>query len=117
MSRLLVVISPSLVSGFRIAGVEAFAAEDPEDAEKVAISLLEASEKGLLAIGTDLLDGMSPSVVRRLEDSKDLQIMAIPGGDPIGSGASRRGRIIEMIRRAIGFHMTFRRQGSEAEEE
>ena len=108
MSRLLVVTRPTLVSGFHLAGVEAFPAEDAEDAQRLIAEWLEANETGLLAVDDGLLAGFDPAFRRRLEASDQLPHLAIPGGEPLGPAGSRRRQIAELIRRAIGFHITFR---------
>ena len=115
MSRFAVIVRPSLVSGFRLAGVEAYAAQDVEAAEEIAKKWLDEGEAGLLAIDDGLLEHMSTSIIRRLESSERLFHVALPGGDPLGERASRRHRLAEMIRRAIGFHITFRGEEEETE--
>lgn len=114
MSRLLVITRPSLVHGFHLAGVEAFSAEDVETAQEIIESWLEGGEAGLLAIDDGLLDHMDPILLQRLESSENLPVLAIPGGEPIGPEVSRRYRITEMIRRAIGFHITFKGEEGKA---
>lgn len=116
MSRLLVVTRPELVHGFQLAGVDAYGAEDVESAQELIDSWLVAGEVGLLAIDDGLLESMDPAVVRRLETSDRLPFLAIPGGRPLGPEASRKYRIAEMIRRAIGFHITFRGEETEVGE-
>jgi len=112
MSRLLVVTRPSLASGFRLAGVEAFPAEDGEEAQAMIAEWLEAGETGLLAIDDGLLASFDLAFRRRLEAADRLPYLAIPGGEPLGPAVSRRRRIAELIRKAIGFHITF--QGEQA---
>jgi vacuolar-type H+-ATPase subunit F/Vma7 len=116
MSRLVVITHPSLVSGFQIAGVEAVGAEDPDTAAEFALKMIDEGETGLIAIDSSLLDNMDRGKRERLQSAKHLPILAIPGGEPLGTSASRRARIIEMIRHAIGFHMTFKRRTDEMEE-
>jgi vacuolar-type H+-ATPase subunit F/Vma7 len=77
---------------------------------------LAAGEIGLLAIDDGLLERMDPAFVRHLETSDRLPFLAIPGGRPLGPEASRRHRIAEMIRRAIGFHITFKGEETEVGE-
>ncbi len=108
MSRLLVVTRPSLVPGFHLAGVEAFAAEDAEAAQRLITEWLETNEAGLLAVDDGLLTGFDTTFRRRLEAADQLPHLAIPGGEPLGPAGSRRRQIAELIRRAIGFHITFR---------
>jgi vacuolar-type H+-ATPase subunit F/Vma7 len=107
MSRLLVVARPSLVTGFQLAGVEAFAAEDTESAEELIARWLDAGETGLIAVDDELLAGFSPAFRRKLETADGLPHLAIPSGEPRGPEGARRRRIAELIRRAIGFHITF----------
>ncbi len=108
MSRLLVITRPHLVDGFRLAGVEAFAAEDVETAQELIESWVEAGESGLVAIDDAYLEHINPMVIRRLEASDQLDYLAIPGGEPLGPAISRRQRLAQQIRRAIGFHITFK---------
>jgi vacuolar-type H+-ATPase subunit F/Vma7 len=108
MSRLLVVTRPALLAGFRLAGVEAFPAEDVETAQELIGQWLDADEAGLLAVDDGLLAGFEPAFRRRLEAAERLPHLAIPGGEPLGPVGTRRRRIAEMIRRAIGFHITFK---------
>jgi vacuolar-type H+-ATPase subunit F/Vma7 len=87
--------------------------EDVESAQELIAGWLAAGESGLLAIDDGLLEAMDPALLRRLARAEQLPYLAIPGGRPIGREASRHYRILEMIRRAIGFHITFK--GEEAE--
>lgn len=108
MSRLLVVTRPDLATGFELAGVETFVVQDAEETEELIGGWLNEGEKGLLAIDETLLLLLNPGLVRRLQASPDLPHLAIPGGQPLDRRLSRRGRITEMIRQAIGFHITFK---------
>ena len=114
MSRLLIVTRPTLVPGFHLAGVDAYGAEDVETAQELIDGWLKADEVGLLAIDDGLLEHMDPSFVKHLEASEKLPYLTIPGGGSLGLDFSRRHRIAEMIRRAIGFHITFK--GEDIEE-
>jgi vacuolar-type H+-ATPase subunit F/Vma7 len=116
MSRLLVVTRPSLVPGFQLAGVDAYGAEDVEAAQELIAGWMEAGEAGLVAIDDGLLAQMDTTFVHRLESSEHLPFLAIPGGGPLGPEAFRRYRIAEMIRRAIGVHITFKGEEMEGSE-
>lgn len=113
MSRLLVITRPNLVDGFRLAGVEAYAAEDVETAQELIESWVEAGESGLLAIDDGFLEHINPVVMKRLEATEQLDYLAIPGGEPLGPEGSRRQRLALQIRRAIGFHITFKGEESQ----
>lgn len=107
MSRLMVICRPTLAPGFQLAGVQVFGAEDVESAEERLRGLLDAGQEGLLAIDDGLLAEISPRTLERLEDSDQLYHLAVPGGGILGEEYTRRHRIAEMLRRAIGFSIAF----------
>ncbi len=108
MSRLLVVVRPSLVPGFQLAGVEAFRADDAEEAESLIGQWLEAGETGLIAIDDELLSSFDAAFRRKLEVVEQLPYLALPSGEPRGPEGARQRRVSELIRRAIGFRITFK---------
>ena len=108
MSQFLVVTRPELVTGFQLAGVEAYAAQDVETAQEMIETWMSKGEEVLLAIDDGLLEKMEPAFIRRLNAAEKIPYLAIPGGGPIEKEASRKYQIAEMIRRAIGFHITFK---------
>ena len=116
MSRLFVLTRPDLVTGFQLAGVDAYSAEDIETAQELIESWMDANEEGLLAIDDGLLERMEPGFRRRLESDEKILFMAIPGGVALGPEASRKHKIAEMIRRSIGFHITFKGEEEEAKQ-
>lgn len=116
MSHLFIVTYPALVTGFHLAGVDAFAAENTERTQALIGDWLDAGKEGLVAIDEDLLARMEPAFLKRLQASENLLYLAIPDGQPLRPGASQRQRIAEMIRRAIGFHITFRSEAVEGNE-
>lgn len=116
MSYLWVITRRDLVTGFHLAGVNAFAVEDPARARALISAWLDAGEEGLVAIDDGLLAQIEPVFLERLQASNRLLLLAIPDGRPLRQGSSQRQRIAEMIRRAIGFHITFRREEVEGSE-
>lgn len=116
MSRLFVLTRPDLVTGFQMAGIDAFAAKDVEAAQELIESWMDSGEEGLLAIDDGLLERMDPVFIKRMEAAGRIPFLAIPGGEPLGPEASRKFYIAEMIRRAIGFHITFKGEEKEVRE-
>lgn len=108
MSRLLIITRPSLVPGFELARVDAYGVEDVESAEELIEELLESGETGLLAVDDGILAQIDLALIKRLDVAEQLPHLPIPGGQPLGPEATRRYRLAEMIRRAIGFHVTFK---------
>ena len=108
MGRLMVITTSDLAPGYELAGVETIAVENLEEAEASLREILKEEEDNLLVIDQDLLRNLAPRLQRQLEASYHPVVMAIPGGSSIaGSGEERRRYIAELIRRAIGFHITF----------
>jgi len=110
MSRLLIITRPNLVPGFELARVDAFGVEDVESAEELIEDLLKSGESGLLAIDDGILAHIDPALIKRLDSAEQLPYLPIPGGQPLGPEATRKYRLAEMIRRAIGFHVTFKEE-------
>ena len=108
MSQLFVLTRPALVPGFQLAGVDARGVEDVETAQELVAKWLDTGEVGLLAIDDGLLEHMDTNFLKRLSSSEHLLYLAIPGGRPLGPEASQRHRINALIRKAIGFHITFK---------
>jgi vacuolar-type H+-ATPase subunit F/Vma7 len=117
MSRFLVITRPELRTGFHLAGVDAYSPVDVESAQELIESWWKAGEAGLLAIDDGLLEKMDPVFVTRMDAHEKVFYVAIPGGGPLGPEASRKYRIAEMIRRAIGFHITFRGEEEQRDKE
>ncbi len=113
MSRLIILTRPDLVTGFRLAGVEAYTAESVESAQELVHGWIANGEEGLLAIDEGLLELMDPTVIKHLDSAEGLPYIAFPGGEPLGPETSRKYQIAEMIRRAIGFHITFKAEDVE----
>lgn len=113
MSRLLVIVRPELITGFFLAGVEAFPAADVETAVEQIEQWLDAGEAGLLAVEDVLLDKMDAKFLRRLEAAEQMPFLSIPGGAGAEEVVFRQKRISELTRRAIGFHSIFKTEKPE----
>lgn len=116
MSQLFVVTRPALVPGFQLAGVDAHGVEDAESAQKLIEKWMTADEAGLLAIDDGLLAHMDAAFIKRLTSCEHLLYMSIPGGQPLGPEATQRYRITALVRRAIGFHITFKGEPESSDE-
>lgn len=103
----MVITTPDLVSGFQLAGVETFAVEDVETAEEVLQQLLTGGEASLIVVRRALLEAMNPRLQRQAEASYQPVVMAIPGGLPTLTRGERRRHVSALLRRAIGFQITF----------
>lgn len=106
MGRLVVITTPDLAPGFQLAGVETLAVDGFEKAQALLRELLASEDASLIAVRQDLLRGIDPRLQRQIETSYRPIVVAIPGGTPARSGEEHQRYIVELIRRAIGFHIT-----------
>ncbi|MCL4296738.1 MAG: hypothetical protein KJ077_13460 [Anaerolineae bacterium] len=107
MGRLMVITTPDLAPGFQLAGVETFAAASPEEAEAVLRNLLAGGDASLIAVRRALLEAMDARLRRQVESTYQPVVMAIPGAMPVLAREQRHRAIAELIRRVIGFQITF----------
>ena len=107
MGRLMVITSSDLAPGFELAGVETFAAEDAAHAQALLRELMAGDAASLIAIRHDFLHGIDARLQREIDRSYRPLVMAIPSGTPMLPEEGRQQYIAELIRRAIGFHITF----------
>lgn len=87
MSRLIVVTRTELIPGFRLAGVEAYGAEDVETAQELISSWMDNDEVNLLAIDDGLMEAMDPVFVKSLASCEHLPHLVIPGVNRLGPRA------------------------------
>ena len=107
MGHLVVITTPDLAPGFQLAGVEAYAVAKPEKAQALLRNLMQGEDASLIAVRQDLLEGIDPRLQRQIDSSYRPIVMAIPGGGLALPGEGRQRYIAELMRRAIGFHITF----------
>jgi vacuolar-type H+-ATPase subunit F/Vma7 len=113
MGRLVVITTPEVAPGFRLAGVETFAVESGAAAEALLREFLAQGEASLIAVRQELLQALDLRLRRQIETSYRPVVLAIPGGLSTPAG-ERRHYLAEIIRYAIGFHITFGNEQQEA---
>lgn len=107
MSRLFILTQPETVSGFHLAGIDAYAATNTSQARSQIEKWLAAGEQGLLAVDETLFNGFEPAFQKRLTSNNQLPTIVLPDGRPVGPEITGRQHIADLIREAIGFHITF----------
>ena len=108
MGHLMVITTPDIAPGFELAGVETFAVETVNQAETILEELLAGDEASLIVVRQGLLEAMGTRLQRQVRRSHRPVVIGIPGGIPTSSASGRRQRYLtELIRRAIGFRITF----------
>ncbi|MBI4673213.1 MAG: V-type ATP synthase subunit F [Chloroflexi bacterium] len=107
MSRLVVIADAETALGFQLAGVQVVRAEDAERAQTLLYELLNDASVGLIAVSGALMERFDDATRRRVETSYAPVVVSLPTGGPAMGFASRREYLAALIRRAIGFHITF----------
>jgi V/A-type H+/Na+-transporting ATPase subunit F len=112
MARLVVIADPETSLGFQLSGVEVVRADDLEIAATQLAQLLGDATVGLIAIGAGLAARLDDGQRRRVENSYRPVVVTLPAGGPTLGFATRREYLAALIRRAIGFHITFAEEGN-----
>lgn len=109
--RLVVVSTPELVWGFRLAGVHAVAATTPDEAAAEVERLAGEGGTGIIAVHGPFLDALAPADRRRLEAAVPA-LVRLPAGRRAEPAEARRARLAELLGEAVGYHITFPGTGS-----
>lgn len=106
-ARLLIVTSPLLDPGFRLAGVGTRVAHTPAEAEETVRNLLADGEVGVIAVHRPYLDDFDPEFRSRLESLVNPVVLAVPDGLETETTQTRQARLAELLQRAVGYHIVF----------
>jgi vacuolar-type H+-ATPase subunit F/Vma7 len=107
MSRLIVIADQEAALGFELTGVEVIRVDDLETAEAQLLELTADRNVGLIAVSSGLIEKLDDATRRRIESSYKPVVVSLPTGGPVMGFASRREYLAALIRRAIGFQITF----------
>jgi V/A-type H+-transporting ATPase subunit F len=105
MYKLVVITDPESGDGFRLAGATVMEATNPEEAECVITSFLDADDIGIVAVREDYMAGLDKSLMSRIERCYHPVIIPIPVprmSDSMGS------YIEQLLKRAIGYNIVMR---------
>lgn len=104
MARLVVLSSPALADGFRLAGAAAVVAERGPDAARALEALLHEPDVGLALVTSDLWTSLSERLQTTVERLGRPIVLPIPAG-AVTDMAIHRQVLGEMLQRAIGFRI------------
>lgn len=106
--RMVVITTPELIAGYRLAGVATLAAASGSEASVRVRELVDdAGERGIIAIHEPFLADLDPALRRRLDDSTAPLLVALPSGEAEAGESARRDRLLRTLWRAIGYHIGF----------
>ena len=108
MAKLVVITEPALAPGFRLAGVEVHTASTAAEAERLLLALMDEGEAGVIAVHAPYFVALGERTRRRIEIRATPVVMGLPTGMAVTSEERQSQHLAELIRRAIGFRITFR---------
>ena len=106
MSRLLVLTTRDLAIGYRLAG--ASTVEVASTAQTAAaLEELLTGEDGVIAVHAPYFDTLPRPLRRRLDSLRVPLVVSLPAGRATEPAGDRRQRLLELLRQAIGYEITF----------
>lgn len=106
MSRLLVLTTRELAAGYRLAGVSVLEVSSSEDAATQLEDLLER-EDGVIAVHAPFFHEFARPLRRRLDARLTPLVVPLPAGMTDAQAGDRRTRLLELLRQAVGYEITF----------
>lgn len=111
MSRLLIVTTRELAAGYRLAGAAVLDVASPDEAESRLHELLE-TEDGVIAVHAPFFHAFARPLLRRLDALRAPLVVPLPAGTPAEQNDGRRERLLQMLRQAVGYEITFGDEGT-----
>lgn len=106
-ARLVILTSPTLEAGFRLAGVTTKSVSSTGEAEDTLRALLAEGQRGVIAVHRPFFDDLNPVFRTRLESSVNPVVVALSDGLQAESPQARRARFTSLLQRAVGYHIVF----------
>jgi vacuolar-type H+-ATPase subunit F/Vma7 len=106
MSRLLVLTTPQLAAGYRLAGVTTLEIGSSAEAA-VRLEVLVENEDGVIAVHAPYFEALDRPLRQRLDALRAPLVVALPAGTPADEAQDRRERLLQMLRQAVGYEITF----------
>lgn len=112
MSRLIVLTTPELAPGYRLAGATTVSASSPQEAEATLRELVdEGGERGVIAVHEAYHARLDRELRRRFDESLKPLVVPLPEGEPVEAAGGRRERLLKMLWQAVGYEITFDAEG------
>jgi vacuolar-type H+-ATPase subunit F/Vma7 len=106
-ARLIILTTPALEAGFRLAGVDIRVVTSPEEAEESIHALLAQGQRGVISVHRPFFESIDPGFRLRLESSVSPVVVPLPDGLEDEGPSARRARIASLLQRAVGYHIVF----------
>jgi vacuolar-type H+-ATPase subunit F/Vma7 len=106
MSRLLILTTRDLAVGYRLAGATTVEVASVGQAAATLEELL-VDEDGVIAVHAPYFDALPTPLRRRLDSLRTPLVVPLPAGTASEPAGERRQRLLELLRQAIGYEITF----------
>jgi vacuolar-type H+-ATPase subunit F/Vma7 len=106
MSRLLVLTTHELAVGYRLAGATTVEVGSTAETQTALEELLDG-EDGVIAVHAPYFTALPLPLRRRLDALHAPLVVALPAGMTAAQVGERRQRLLELLRQAIGYEITF----------
>jgi vacuolar-type H+-ATPase subunit F/Vma7 len=111
MGRLIVLTTPELEPGYRLAGVATQVTHSAAEASSMLRELLDAGGEGdVVAVHEPFFNELDPRLRREIDSLVSPLVVALPGGDESDAEGERRSRLLRTLWQAIGYEITFDRR-------
>ncbi|PKK85610.1 MAG: V-type ATP synthase subunit F [Thermoplasmata archaeon HGW-Thermoplasmata-1] len=108
MYKVIVLTDPETADGFRLAGVDVFEVETPQEANKEMQRLLSDDKTGILAVNESFLAGIDGRIKKRIEATYRPIVVSLPVKEKLGTIGERKALLARLVHRAVGFDVTLR---------
>lgn len=109
MGRLIVLTTPDLEPGYRLAGVATRVVASSAEAEQALQELLDTEADDVIAVHEPFFHTLERPLRRRIEMLTSPLVVAMPAGRDADVETERRARLLRMLWQAVGYEMTFDR--------
>lgn len=106
MSRLLILTTPDLAPGYRLAGVPSLEVSSAAEAALRIEELLE-HEHGVVAVHEPYFRALDRALRKRLDAVRAPLVVPLPAGTGTDGAGARRDHLLQMLWQAVGYEITF----------
>jgi len=110
MYKVVILTDPETACGFRLAGVDVYEAEDPDEAKVKINRLLEDDSTGILAVNESFIAAVDDRIKERIEELYRPIVVSLPVREKMGAAGERKAFLARLIHRAVGFDVTLKKE-------